>query len=189
MWLFLFTEMLLFGGLFLVYAVYRRQFAPSFRAASEELNLAFGVINTAILLTSSLTMALAVGAFERKRVNRCIGFLAGTVGLAALFLCNKAVEWGAKFAHGLYPGAHVLEARPQGEKLFFSLYFAMTGLHGVHVIVGAGLLGTVAVLVRRADRKGGGSDRWAGLVENAGLYWHLVDIVWIFLFPLFYLIA
>jgi len=186
MWLFLFTEMLLFGGLFLVYAVYRRGHAEAFHKASAELSLAFGAGNTVLLLTSSLTMALGVAAFERGLVSRALALISGTIGMGALFLVNKGIEWSVKFGHGLYPGSPVLEARDQGERLFFSLYFAMTGLHGLHVLVGGAVLGVVVVLVRRA---GPAPARHAALVENAGLYWHLVDIVWIFLFPLFYLIT
>ncbi|MEK7474639.1 MAG: cytochrome c oxidase subunit 3 [Candidatus Coatesbacteria bacterium] len=186
MWLFLFTEMLLFGGLFLVYAVYRRGHPEAFHAASGELSLAFGAGNTILLLTSSLSMALAVAAFERGLISRALALIGGTIGMGLLFLVNKGLEWSVKFGHGLYPGAAVLEARDPGERLFFSLYFAMTGLHGLHVLVGAGVLGAVVVLVRRS---GATAERHGPLVENAGLYWHLVDIVWIFLFPLFYLIT
>jgi len=191
MWLFLFTEILLFGGLFLVYAVYRRANPEAFHIASGELSLRFGAINTVILLTSSLTMALAVSAFERGLVPRCLRFLAGTAGLGLVFLGNKAVEWSAKFAHGLYPGNPILEAKPAGEKLFFSLYFAMTGLHGVHVLVGVVVLAVTAVLAGCSARKDGARvhEKYGGVVENSGLYWHLVDTIWIFLFPLFYLIS
>jgi len=191
MWLFLFTEILLFGGLFLVYAVYRRANPEAFHIASGELSLRFGAINTVILLTSSLTMALAVSAFERGLVGRCLRFLAGTAGLGLIFLGNKAVEWSAKFAHGLYPGNPILEARPAGEKLFFSLYFAMTGLHGVHVLVGVVVLAVTAVLAGRSARADAARvhEKYGGVVENSGLYWHLVDTIWIFLFPLFYLIS
>jgi cytochrome c oxidase subunit 3 len=187
MWLFLFTEMLLFGGLFLVYAVYRRAHAEAFHGASRELELGFGAGNTVLLLTSSLTMAAGVAAFESGRIVRSARLIAATAGMGMVFLLNKGFEWGAKFHAGLYPTAAVLEARDPGEKLFFSLYFAMTGLHGLHVLVGASVLSVVLILVHRA-----GTDaprRYPGVVENAGLYWHLVDIVWIFLFPLFYLIA
>ena len=191
MWLFLFTEILLFGGLFLIYAVYRRANAEAFHIASGELSLKFGAINTVILLTSSLTMVLAVSALERGLVGRCLRFLAGTAGLGLVFLVNKAMEWSAKFAHGLYPGNPILEAKPAGEKLFISLYFAMTGLHGVHVLVGIVVIAVSAVLVRRAQASVGenAGELYGGVVENAGLYWHLVDTIWIFLFPLFYLIS
>lgn len=185
MWLFLFTEILLFGGLFLLYAAYRHRFPVEFHQAGGALDLFLGTFNTVVLITSSLTVALSISALQRGRRGQCLAFIALTVLLALGFLVNKVIEWSAKFAHGIWPGsAHVL-AMPKGEGLFYSLYFAMTGLHGIHVILGAGLLTAVAVMVRG----GRVTPEDYVILENSGLYWHLVDIIWIFLFPLFYLIS
>lgn len=183
MWIFLFTELLLFGGLFLIYAVYRSLHAADFHVAAEELNVAMGVTNTVVLLTSSLTMVLAVGALQRGRTRRSLGFLTATLLLACVFLVIKYFEWSAKYHHGIFPGrAHLLEL-PQGEGLFYSLYFMMTGLHGIHVIVGM----IVMLVVLAKIRAGRSVDGGAGMLEYTGLYWHLVDLIWIFLLPLFYL--
>jgi len=185
MWLFLFTEVLLFGGLFLLYAAYRHRYPADFHNAHLSLDLVLGTANTVVLITSSLTVALAISALQRGRMRHCYLFLGGTVGLALLFLVNKYFEWSAKFHHGIYPGSEHLAHLPKAENLFFGLYFSMTGLHGVHVLVGATLLAWVMVMIRR------GKVTQADYVtlENAGLYWHLVDLVWIYLFPLFYLIS
>jgi cytochrome c oxidase subunit 3 len=185
MWLFLLSELVLFGGLFLLYSVYRFQYAPEFHQASEELSRAIGTLNTVILLTSSLTMALGIAALKKGR--RSLSFLLtfATMVLGLVFLGNKAVEWTAKFQHGLYPNSPELLAQSKGVILFFGLYFTMTGLHGLHVLAGVGVLLTMLVLLARGRV---GPTRFSPL-DNAGLYWHLVDIIWIFLFPLFYLIT
>jgi cytochrome c oxidase subunit 3 len=185
MWIFLFTELILFGGLFLLYSVYRRLNPHAFHSASHELNLVLGVINTLVLLTSSLTMALSISAIRQGRKGHSLGFLSATVLFGCLFLVNKYFEWTAKIHHGIYPGSPSLMSREPGERLFFGLYYTMTGLHGVHVLVGVAVLGVMGwLLVRDRIRQ----DAFIQL-ENAGLYWHLVDIVWIFLLPLFYLAA
>jgi len=183
MWIFLFTELLLFGGLFLVYAVYRQVYTHDFHEAARELNRVLGVANTFVLLTSSLTMVLAVTALQRGDRQSALNTLFWTLFLAGTFLVIKAFEWGAKFSHGLYPGSEHLRELPLGEGLFFGLYFVMTGLHGFHVIVGMILL---AVVARRVQDGRVHSGDFV-LLENAGLYWHLVDLIWIFLLPLFYL--
>jgi cytochrome c oxidase subunit 3 len=186
MWLFLFTELLLFAGLFLLYAVYRDAFPEDFHYAATMLDPLIGTINTLVLLTSSLTMALSIGALERGRVRTAKLLLAGTLLLGVLFLVNKAFEWSAKIHHGLYPQSEELLAHTNGENIFFGLYYAMTGLHAVHVIAG---LGVLAVMYLRIARTPAPAEDERTKLENAGLYWHLVDIVWIFLFPLFYLIS
>jgi cytochrome c oxidase subunit 3 len=186
MWLFLLSEILIFGGLFLLYAVYRAKHPADFHAASLELSRFDGTLNTAILLTSSLTAVLAIFSLqELGRARRAALFLGATIALGAAFLVVKGFEWAAKFEHGLYPNAPVLLQRPSGEILYFGLYFTMTGLHALHVIIGMGVLAWMLTFVLRGKVT---RDRSAGL-ENAGLYWHLVDIIWIFLFPLFYLIS
>jgi len=185
MWLFLFTELILFGGMFLLYSVYRFQYADEFHIAAKELNTIMGAFNTAVLLTSSLTMVLAIIAIQRDQKALSILMQLITIFLALFFLVNKYFEWSAKFHHGIYPGSEELLAKSSGEILFFGLYYVMTGLHGVHVIVGMFL---IAVMTRMTRKDIITKDSYVRL-ENAGLYWHLVDIIWIFLFPLFYLIT
>jgi len=136
MWLFLFTELLLFGGLFILYAAYWRRYPLEFHQASRELSVISGSVNTIILLTSSLAVALAVMAMEQMQKKKCLLYLAATVALAAFFLINKYFEWSAKFSHAIYPNSPELLARGHGENIFFVLYFFLTGLHGLHVIVG-----------------------------------------------------
>jgi cytochrome c oxidase subunit III len=186
MWLFLLSEILLFGGLFLLYAVYRSKHPADFHASSLELSRFDGTLNTAILLTSSLTAVAAVFSLQGlNKPKRAAFFLGATIAFGAAFLVVKAFEWTAKFEHGLYPNAAVLMQRPPGEILYFGLYFTMTGLHALHVIIGMAVLSVMLAFVLRGKAT---QERSASL-ENAGLYWHLVDIIWIFLFPLFYLIS
>jgi len=184
MWLFLFTELLLFGGLFLIYAVYRREYIAQFRVAAMELNTTIGALNTIILLTSSLTVALSIAALQKGNRMLSILLLVMTNILAFSFMVNKFFEWSAKIHHGIYPGSEHLLNLPNGQILFYGLYYIMTGLHGLHVIIGLIFLTTVlAFIITGSVNK----DNYVKL-ENAGLYWHLVDLIWIFLFPLFYLI-
>lgn len=185
MWLFLFTELILFGGMFLLYSVYRFQYADAFHLAAKELNTIMGAFNTAVLLTSSLTMALSIVAIQRNQKTLSMLLQMITIFLALFFLVNKYFEWTAKFHHGIYPGSEELLSKDSGEILFFGLYYVMTGLHGIHVIVGMVL---IAVMTRMTRKDIITKDSYVRL-ENAGLYWHLVDIIWIFLFPLFYLIT
>ncbi len=186
MWLFLLSEILIFGGLFLLYAVYRAKHPADFHAASLELSRFDGTLNTVVLLTSSLTAVLAIFSLqEMNKPKRTIAFLAATIGLGLVFLVVKAFEWGAKFEHGLYPRATELLERPPGQILYFGLYFTMTGLHALHVIIGMCVLGVLLNFVVR----GKATQKNSAALENGGLYWHLVDIIWIFLFPLFYLIS
>ena len=232
MWLFLFTELLLFSGLFLLYAVYRGGYVDDFHFASKNLDLSMGAVNTVILLTSSLTMALSIAAFQRLQRRLAAGLLGLTILCGWMFLVIKYFEWTAKIHHGLYPGSPELATRTPGESVFYGLYFTMTGLHGLHVLAGLVLLGFMLWMVAARPRRKvsapglqpasvalldrDGQPLWTHPVEgapaevrlelvyredeetaagqfikleNAGLYWHLVDIVWIFLFPLFYLIS
>ena len=184
MWLFLFTEVLLFGGMFLVYAVYRFQYIDQFRVAAMELDTALGTLNTAVLLTSSLTMVLSIVAIQKTKKKLSIAFLLSTIGLALVFMVIKYIEWSAKIHHGLYPGGEELLSLPNGQIIFFGLYYVMTGLHALHVIIGVTILLFMLVFLIKNDIT---SDNHMKL-ENSGLYWHLVDLIWIFLFPLFYLI-
>ncbi len=232
MWLFLFTELLLFGGLFLLYSVYRDANAADFHYCATTLDTSIGTLNTLILLTSSLTMVLSIVALKRHHHRLCLFFLGSTIFMGAVFLFDKYLEWSHKISHGLFPGSDVLAGYSKGENLFYGLYYSMTGLHGLHVVVGMGVLTWMFVLLARRPRESKhilaqgidqvalrGTDqkdaftmpvsadlreakitliydRNQSLVEpqvikldNAGLYWHLVDIIWIFLFPLFYLIS
>jgi cytochrome c oxidase subunit 3 len=183
MWLFLFTELLLFGGLFLIYGVYRSMHEGSFHHAAEELNVAMGVTNTVVLLTSSLTMVLSVNALMRGQKGKSVGFLLATLGLSATFLVIKFFEWSAKYEHHIFPGTDHIHELPHGEGLFFNLYFMMTGLHGVHVVIGM-IVMTVVLFKIRSGAVAQGNH---AMLEYTGLYWHLVDLIWIFLLPLFYL--
>lgn len=184
-WLFLFTELLLFGGMFFLYSVYRFTNQDAFHLAAKELNTLIGCFNTAILLTSSLTMALSITAIQKGSKRLSIFFQLITIVLALGFMVNKYFEWGAKFHHGIFPGSEVLLEKSSGEILFFGLYYVMTGLHGLHVIIGVVLIGVMTAFTAKGIIH---KDSFVKL-EAAGLYWHLVDIIWIFLFPLFYLIT
>ena len=185
MWLFLFTEILLFGGLFLVYSVYRSMYPADFHEAAAGLSTVLGTINTAILITSSLTMALSISSFRRGDTGQSVLLQAATITLGIVFLVNKYFEWSGHIHEGLYPNAPDLLSRSHGQVLFYGLYYVMTGLHGLHVIAGLVLIGIMLTLITR--RRITPDDQ--GKLENAGLYWHLVDLIWIFLFPLFYLIS
>lgn len=185
MWLFLFTEILLFGGLFLLYAAYLRRFPEDFYLAGRELSIFFGTLNTVIMLVSSWAVAMSLSALHRGRELMSQNFILLTVGLGSIFLLIKIFEWYGKITLGIYPDSPVLSFRADGEILFFGLYYLMTGLHGIHVIIGSILL-----LVAFWWLKTGKIHRNDyALLENAGLYWHLVDLIWVFIFPLFYLIA
>lgn len=185
MWLFLFTEVILFGGMFLVYAVYRQVNRDGFHTAGMEMNVTFGGLNTIILLTSSLTMALSLSAVKRGLKARSTLLQAVTILLGSVFMLNKYFEWGDHIRHGLYPNSPELLALSHGVILFFGLYYVMTGIHALHVLIGIGVIGFVLILTL-LDRV---TLRDYVKLENAGLFWHLVDIIWIYLFPLFYLIA
>jgi cytochrome c oxidase subunit III len=185
MWLFLFTELFLFGGLFLVYAVFRAKYSADFHQGALELNTFIGTLNTVFLLISSMTAAMSLTAIQRDKKNMAIFFIAVTIILAALFGMNKYFEWSHKFEFRLYPGSPVLKNMPHGELLFFGLYFMMTGLHAVHVLIGMILLSINIFKIKSGQVS---STHYLHL-ENSALYWHLVDLIWIFLFPLLYLIT
>lgn len=185
MWLFILSELLLFGGMFILYSVYRYKNPVDFHHASRELEVILGTLNTLILLTSSLSVATSIAAIQRGQRKLSMILLMVTVALGLLFLVNKGFEWGTKIDHGIYPNSSTLLARPKGEILFFGLYYVMTGLHGLHVLIGVCVLSLMLILVAKEKIN---RTRFVPL-ENSGLYWHLVDIIWIFLFPLFYLIT
>ena len=184
MWLFLFTELLLFGGLFLVYMIYRYMYHDDFQAASLDLNVLIGTINTVVLLASSMTVAMSITAMQKGDIRLSKRLIWITVIAAGIFMVNKYFEWTAKFEHGLFPGMEHYSQLANGERLFYFLYFFMTGLHALHVIVGMVILLVVIRFIQKTKVR---QDKYM-LLENAGLYWHLVDLVWIYLFPLFYLI-
>jgi cytochrome c oxidase subunit 3 len=184
MWLFLFTELILFGGLFIVYAVYRFTHQQEFHLAAQELNTTIGLINTIALLTSSMTAAMSITAMQKGSVRFAKGLIWMTIGFAFVFMINKYFEWGAKIHHGIYPGSKELLGKPDGEILYFGLYYVMTGLHTFHVIIGVIFF---MFILRQIKQKKVTPSAYVRL-ENSALYWHLVDLIWIFLFPLFYLI-
>ena len=184
MWLFLYTELLLFGGLFLVYTMYRFMYPDEFLQGSYHLSIPLGTINTIVLLTSSLTIAMGITALQKGSKKLAVTLMIITLVFALVFMVNKYFEWSAKIEHGLFPGMDAFMQLPRGETLFFFLYFFMTGLHALHIIVGGILIG----LVTREIITGKQTSTDFAYTENAGLYWHLVDLIWIFLFPLFYLI-
>ena len=185
MWLFILSELLLFGGMFILYSAYRYKNPVDFHHASRELEVLLGTFNTIILLTSSLSMAASISALQRGQRRLSMVLLMATMALGLLFLVNKGLEWGTKIEHGIYPNSPILLARAKGEILFYGLYYVMTGLHGLHVLVGICILCGMLIFIAK-DRIN--QMRFVPL-ENAGLYWHLVDIIWIFLYPLFYLIT
>jgi len=186
MWAFLVTEVLFFGGLFTAYTVYRMLYPHAFTEASHHLDYIIGAFNTAVLISSSMTMALAVHAAQIGHRRRIVIFLALTILLGSVFLGVKVYEYHEKFVHHLVPGPNFRfeDSNAHGAQLFFSLYFAMTGMHAVHMIIGICMLSTLLVMAAR----GRFSPQYNTPVELAGLYWHFVDIVWIYLFPLLYLI-
>ena len=188
MWVFLVTEIMFFGGLFMAYLVYRHASPMGFQEASHHLNLYWGAANTVILIVSSLTMALAVRAAQTSQPARTqVFWLVSTMILGAAFLGIKAIEYTDKFTHHTVPGPSFQwdGVYPKPAEQFYSLYFAMTGLHALHMIIGIGIMSVIAWM---AWRKTFDSEYYTP-VEVAGLYWHFVDIVWIFLFPLLYLIG
>lgn len=187
MWVFLLTEILLFGGLFCAYAVFRAWYPDMFYNAHKELNVFLGTINTIVLITSSVTVALAIHSIRLNKRKAAVGLLVVTILLAATFLVIKYFEYSHKFHLGQLPGKYYTYAGLGGENphVFFSIYFMMTGLHGLHVLIGMFVLGWVAV----RTMKGEFSSEYYTPMEMGGLYWHLVDMIWIYLFPLLYLIG
>ena len=187
MWVFLVTEILFFGGLFLVYIVYRSMFHEAFALGSHELDITLGAINTGVLIFSSLTMALGVRSAQLGQRKALMLFLVLTMILGTVFLGIKVVEYAHKFEHHLVPGANFHFDSPVSRQvqLFFSLYFCMTGLHALHMIIGIGLM----LWLLFHSYRGRFTPQYYSPVEIGGLYWHFVDIVWIFLFPFLYLIG
>ena len=185
MWIFLFTELFLFGGLFLVYSIFRAKYSAEFHVAAGELNAFIGTMNTVFLLVSSMTVAMALTAIQKGERKLALFLLLTTILLAGLFMLNKYFEWSHKFEYGIYPGSPVLKNMSHGELLFFGLYYMMTGLHALHVLIGMVLLSINVVKVKAGTVN---STRFL-MLENSALYWHLVDLIWIFLFPLLYLIT
>jgi cytochrome c oxidase subunit 3 len=193
MWIFLSTEVLFFGGMFTAYVVYRSSYRAAFEGASNLLDISLGTLNTAVLILSSLTMALAVRAASQGKKNLIVLFLVATIALGGVFLGVKYVEYKQKFEHHEVPGPHFVvpmneethHPLPRQAEMFFSLYFCMTGLHALHMVIGIGLL---TWLILKAVR-GAFTVRYNSPVEMVGLYWHFVDLVWIFLFPLLYLLG
>ncbi|MGH9380658.1 MAG: cytochrome c oxidase subunit 3 family protein [Thermoanaerobaculia bacterium] len=188
MWVFIAQEIMFFGGLFLAYLIYRTHNQEAFHAGSHTLDIGLGGFNTAVLIASSLTMALAVWAAQTGRRKVTALLLIATILLGGVFLGVKVVEYGHKFHEHHVPGPHFEWDGPGDAgrvQMFFNLYFAMTGLHALHMIVGIGILAPLAVLAWRGKFS---PDNY-NLVEGTGLYWHFVDIIWIFLFPLLYLLG
>jgi cytochrome c oxidase subunit 3 len=194
MWLFLVTEIMFFGGLFTTYIVYRRSWSYAFQAASHHLDVTLGGINTAVLICSSLTMALAIWSAQVNKRKLIVVFLLATMALGLTFLGIKAFEYHDKFTHHLVPGPNFHweglvdpkdAAFADHVQIFYSLYFIMTGLHAIHMICGIGVLTALTIL----SYKGRYGPEYYNPLECAGLYWHFVDIVWIFLFPLLYLLG
>ena len=195
MWLFLATEVLTFGGLFVGFGLMQNRYPQEFIEAHEHLQRLAGAANTVVLLFSSFTMVMAVLAAKTNQGAKCARYLWVTVGCAAIFMCVKAYEYTLKYQEGLLPG-YFYRRQPEdtvvlangmlshGYSTFFSFYFMMTGLHGLHVVIGAILLSWLAIRAKRGEF----NSAYYTPVDLVGLFWHLVDLVWIYLFPLYYLI-
>jgi cytochrome c oxidase subunit 3 len=185
MWLFLCQEVLFFSGLFMAYVAFRWLYPETWLSGADQLNKWLGALNTVVLITSSFTMALGVRAAQTKNAPMLKGMLVATIALAFVFLVVKYFEYTHKFHLGIYPGPHYTFQGSTGlMPIFFGIYYCLTGLHGIHVV--AGIIVLVWILLRA--HKGHFMDGNYVAVENVGLYWHLVDLVWIFLFPLLYLV-
>jgi cytochrome c oxidase subunit III len=186
MWIFLSTEVMFFGGMFLGYAVYRSMYHTAYADASRHLDVLLGGINTGILLCSSLTMALAVHAAQLGGRRTVVIFILATIVLASVFLGIKTSEYYHKYEEHLIPGRHFEFSGPNANhaQVFFSFYFVMTGMHALHMVVGIGIMLVMIMLILR----GRFSSEYYSPIEMTGLYWHFVDIVWVFLFPLLYLV-
>ena len=187
MWLFLATEILLFTGLFTTYGIFRFRYGAEFKSAANELNVLMGATNTVILLLSSFTVAWAVDAIKRGKVQVAKKLIWATLICAGLFLLIKYFEYSSKIHHGVFPSQLAVDSQglANGKIIFFVQYFIMTGIHGFHVLVGMGIW--VYVLAKMA--KGTVNSESYTHVEVSGLYWHLVDLIWIFVFPMLYLVA
>ncbi len=185
MWIFLYTELLFFGGMFVLYSIYRSRYAAEFHTAALQENLLLGTTNTVVLLTSSMFIALSIAAVRAGKKCLSESLQIATIICGIIFLIIKYFEWSEKIARGIYPASPVLSRMGSGETIFFSLYYVMTGIHGLHVLIGIIVISIMLIFTRRGVIT---SNDFAKL-ENTGLYWHFVDIVWIYLFPLFYLVT
>ncbi len=190
MWLFLVTEIMFFGGMFCAYLVYRFNYFTAWDAGSQHMEILWGALNTGILICSSLTMVLAVHAAKLGNKKMIIIFLLATIVLGCAFLGIKWIEYSTHWHEGEVPGLnwHWHETGPYDPRnvaIFFSLYFAMTGMHAIHMIIGIGLLTWLTIRAAKGDF----TEEYNSPVEMTGLYWHFVDIVWIYLFPLLYLVS
>lgn len=186
MWVFMASEVLFFSGLFVLFVAYRFEYGDVFRQAAGHTDLALGTANTFILLTSSLFVALSVHGVRRNwRPSRVTWLLSGTIALGVLFLALKLLEYAHHFREGFYPGPSYANAElpGRGARVFFDLYYAMTGLHAVHVTIGLVLMAWLIGLMRRGRLDAG----YCTPLELGGIYWHFVDIIWVFLWPMFYL--
>ncbi len=185
MWLFLAQEVLFFSGLFMAYVAFRWMYPETWLAGADQLNKVMGGINTVVLITSSFTMALAVRAAQTKNPKALKINLALTILFACVFMVVKYFEYTHKFHLGIFPAGHYAYTGSTGlMPVFFAIYYCLTGLHGIHVVIGIGVLLWLLVLAQRGRFMDGNYV----FLENVGLYWHLVDLVWIFLFPLLYLV-
>ncbi len=184
-WFFLFTELMLFGAMFLVFSFFFYRFPENFVEASSTLNIVLGGINTFILLISTYFMGMSLINVKNNEISKAKIKIYITIFLSIVFLVIKYFEWMAEIHHGIYPDSSVLNAKEHGEILFFGLYFTMTGLHGIHIIIGIALMSWVLFLI---NKKTIGSKNYL-ILENVALYWDLVHLVWVFLFPLFYIIG
>jgi len=184
-WVFLLTEGMMFGVLFLLYGIYFYRHTAMFAASSADLNLWLGGTNTVLLLISTYTMGVATLMMRQGKLKLSATLVGLTMVIAIVFLGIKASEWGVDIRHGIYPGSALLDAKDQGEILFFGLYFVMTGLHGLHVIIGIALMSWVLLLMR----SGGIHPEHTIVMKNVTLYWDFVHLIWIVLFPLLYMIG
>jgi cytochrome c oxidase subunit III len=186
MWIFLVTEIMFFGGLFMAYLLYRVWYPEAWSEGSRELDIVLGGVNTAVLIASSLTMAMGVRAAQTGFPRATVNWLLGTIALGTTFLVIKAFEYAHKFQMHHVPGPNFVFEGPHAKQveIFLSLYFAMTGLHALHMVIGIGLMSVITWMAYKRRF----SPEWYSPVEMGGLYWHFVDIVWIFLFPLLYLV-
>jgi len=187
MWVFVAQEIMFFGGLFTLYMIYRLQYPTAFKAGSQLLDVRLGAFNTAVLILSSFTMAMAVWGAQTGKKKVLVWMLIATLLLGGVFLGVKYVEYSAKFEHHLVPGSDFQLDSPVANnvQLFMVLYFAMTGMHALHMVIGSGLL--LWIIVKAM--KGRYTPKYSHPIEIFGLYWHFVDIVWIFLFPMLYLLG
>ncbi|WP_345993228.1 cytochrome c oxidase subunit 3 [Sulfurimonas sp. HSL-1716] len=184
-WVFLLTEAMMFGVLFLLFFIYFYRHTGSFVASSGDLNVWLGGTNTVILLVSTYTMGLATLMMRRGKIKASALLVGVTAVMAIVFLCIKGTEWNIDIDHGIYLGSKALGTMNKGEILFFGLYFVMTGLHGLHVIAGIALMGWVLLLIRSGRIK----PEHTIVMKNVTLYWDFVHLIWIVLFPLFYMIG